>query len=92
MEDWILLGITAGFLTTIGFVPQIIKSVRTRRMEEVSLMMPLLLSLGMFLWSIYGVLKADWAIILWNVVALVLNLSLVGLKFHYRRHEGTTRD
>jgi MtN3 and saliva related transmembrane protein len=85
MEDWVLLGLTAGFLTTLGFVPQIIKSLRTGRMDEVSLLMPLLLSLGMFLWLLYGVVKGDVPIIIWNTIALGLNMALVALKVHYGR-------
>jgi MtN3 and saliva related transmembrane protein len=88
MDDWLLLGVMAGLLTTVGFIPQILKSVRTRRMDEVSLLMPLLLSLGMFLWFLYGVLKGDAAIILWNAVSLTLNLTLVALKLHHRGLEG----
>jgi MtN3 and saliva related transmembrane protein len=89
MDDWTLLGIVAGLLTTIGFVPQIIKSLRTRRMDGVSLMMPLLLCAGMFMWFLYGVMKADVAIILWNAVGLTMNIALVGLKLHYRRLRGS---
>jgi MtN3 and saliva related transmembrane protein len=87
MDEWLLLGLTAGFLTTIGFVPQIIKSIQTKRMGEVSLLMPLLLSLGMFLWMLYGLIKEDAAIIFWNAMALSLNLGLFGLKvyFNHRR-------
>lgn len=85
MEDWLLMGLAAGFLTTLGFVPQIIKSLRTGRMDEVSLLMPLLLSVGMFLWLLYGVFKGDMPIIIWNAIALSLNMTLVGLKIYYGR-------
>jgi MtN3 and saliva related transmembrane protein len=85
MEDWILLGLTAGFLTTAGFVPQIIKSPRTGRMDEVSLLMPVLLSLGLFLWLLYGLVKGDVPIIVWNAISLGLNMTLVGLKVYYGR-------
>ncbi|MDW5562298.1 MAG: SemiSWEET transporter [Methanomassiliicoccus sp.] len=85
MQDWLFVGLVAGLLTTIGFVPQIVKSLRTRRMDEVSFLMPLLLSAGMLLWLIYGLIKGDPAIILWNAIALALNTGLVGLKVHYSR-------
>lgn len=80
-----MLGLAAGLLTTIGFVPQIIKSLQTRRMDEVSLLMPILLSLGMLLWLLYGISKGDIPIIMWNAIALALNLALVGLKIYYGR-------
>lgn len=85
MDDWLVLGLMAGLLTTVGFIPQIIKSLRKRRMEEVSLLMPTLLSIGLFLWLLYGVATSDVAIILWNAIAFSLNLCLVGLKIHFDR-------
>jgi MtN3 and saliva related transmembrane protein len=88
MDQWLFLGLLAGLLTTLGFVPQIIKSVRTKRMGEVSLLMPLLLSVGIFLWLLYGLTQRDLAIVLWNAVALCLNLALVGLKMYYRELVG----
>ena len=87
MEDWLLLGLVAGLLTTVGFLPQIIKSMRKRRMEEVSLLMPLLLSAGLFLWLLYGIATNDVAIIIWNAIAFSLNMCLVGLKIHFDRLE-----
>lgn len=87
MEDWLILGLVAGLFTTVGFVPQIIKSVHTKKMDGVSVLMPMLLSLGMFLWLLYGVFKNDDAIIIWNATGLGLNLSLVGMKLFYGRKE-----
>jgi MtN3 and saliva related transmembrane protein len=91
MQEWLVLGLMAGLLTTAGFVPQVIKSLRTRSMDEVSVLMPLLLSVGMFLWLIYGLFNNDLAIVLWNAIALGLNLGLVGLKVRSsRRGHGTS--
>jgi MtN3 and saliva related transmembrane protein len=91
MQEWLVLGLMAGLLTTAGFVPQVIKSLRTRSMDEVSVLMPLLLSVGMFLWLIYGLFNNDLAIVLWNAIALGLNLGLVGLKVRSsRRGRGTS--
>ncbi len=82
-----MLGLVAGLLTTVGFVPQIVKSLRERKMDEVSLLMPMILSVGMFLWLIYGLLTDDLPIIIWNAIALTLNLCLVALKLHFCRTE-----
>ncbi|OPY26156.1 MAG: MtN3/saliva family protein [Methanomassiliicoccales archaeon PtaU1.Bin030] len=87
MDAWLLLGLVAGLLTTVGFVPQIVKSLRERKMDEVSLLMPMILSVGMFLWLIYGLLTDDLPIIIWNAIALTLNLCLVALKLHFCRTE-----
>lgn len=85
MDDWLMLGLVAGLMTTVGFVPQIIKSLRERSMGEVSLLMPMLLSVGMFLWLLYGLLTDDVPIVIWNAIALTLNLCLVALKVHFGR-------
>ena len=92
MDEWLLLGLTAGLFTTVGFVPQIIKSLRTRRMDEVSLLMPLFLALGMFLWLLYGLLNADAPIIIWNAIGLSLNLVLIALKLRFGRWRGHNVD
>jgi MtN3 and saliva related transmembrane protein len=85
MDDWLLLGLAAGFFTTVGFVPQILKSVRTKRMDEVSLLMPMLLSLGMLLWLLFGLMIGSAPVIIWNAIGLALNLFLAGLKLYYGR-------
>jgi MtN3 and saliva related transmembrane protein len=82
MDITVLVGLTAGFITTIGFVPQIIKGYRTGSMKDVSLTMPIILMAGMSLWLSYGLIIQDLPIILWNSVAIVLNGAIVVLKFH----------
>ncbi|MCE5295571.1 MAG: SemiSWEET transporter [Euryarchaeota archaeon] len=85
MEDWIVLGLMAGLLTTIGYLPQILKGYRTRRMEDVSIMMPALLSVGMGLWLLYGALLGDIPIIFWNAVGVSLNIVLIAMKLKFER-------
>ncbi len=41
MDSWVLLGTVAGLFTTVGFVPQIIKGYRSKRMDDVALFMPI---------------------------------------------------
>jgi MtN3 and saliva related transmembrane protein len=83
MDDWMALGLVAGLLTTAGFVPQLVKGYRTKSMDDVSLVMPILLAAGMALWLGYGVLIESWPIIFWNAVALVLNLGIIFFKLRY---------
>ncbi len=68
-----VIGILAGLFTTIAVLPQIIKAVKTRNVEDVSKRMFVILCLGVGLWLVYGILKIDWPIILTNGVSLVLN-------------------
>lgn len=87
-----IIGLLAGLITTSGFLPQIVKGYRTGRMEDVSLFMPLVLVVGMGLWLIYGLLIGDIPIILWNTVAIGLNVGLIYLKLRSDRAGRKGRD
>ncbi|MDD1756133.1 MAG: SemiSWEET transporter [Methanomassiliicoccales archaeon] len=83
MDPWTALGLLAGFLTTIGFVPQIIKGYRSKRMEDLSLIMPILIGVGMLIWLIYGIWLDSLPLILWNAIALTLNMIIIALILKY---------
>lgn len=80
MDQLTVVGLLAGFITTLGFVPQVVKGYRSGRMEDVSLFMPMVLMLGMGLWLVYGLFLGDLPIILWNAVSIALNAVMVFLK------------
>ncbi len=71
-------------MTSTGYLPQIVKGYTTRKMEDVSLLMPAVLGFGMFLWLIYGLAREDPAIIVANVVGASLTAVLVAMKLVYR--------
>lgn len=78
------LGLVAGTLTTIAFLPQVIKIWRSKSAKDVSLEMLILFSIGLFLWLIYGIYLQALPVILANLVTLIFNLIIVGLKIRYR--------
>lgn len=82
-----LLGLGAGSLTTLAFVPQVLKTWRTKSGDDISLGMFLLFSTGVLLWLIYGVLIDALPVILANAVTLVLSLTVLVLKLRYRRRK-----
>jgi len=82
MEETI--GILAGFFTTIGAIPQIYKAWTTKKVDDVSPRMFLILTLGVFLWTIYGILKSDAPIIITNGISTILNTSMLILILKYR--------
>ncbi|MFN3527587.1 MAG: SemiSWEET family sugar transporter [Candidatus Altarchaeaceae archaeon] len=88
MNDPSLLGIIAGIIVLTGFIPQIYKGYRTKKLDDLSYYMVGLLSFGMFLWVIYGVIRNDIAIILTNVIGVSLNLILIFMKFYYSKKNG----
>ena len=78
-----LLGLAAGICTTLAFVPQVIRTWRTRSTEDISLGMFVIFVLGVFLWLLYGLAKADLIIIGANVVTLGLAGSILYFTLRY---------
>ena len=84
-----LLGTAAGTLTTIAFVPQVLKTWRTRSGEDISTGMFLLFSSGVLLWLLYGVALNAVPIIIANSITLILALTIILLKLRYRGRNAT---
>ena len=87
LEDYVPLadtiGVLAGVLVLLSFIPQIIKAYKTKKMIDVSIYLMGLIATGMFLWIIYGIIRSDVVIIGTNVSGFVLNVILIGLKIKY---------
>lgn len=84
MDQVTLIGLLAGTLTTIAFIPQLQQTWRTRSANDVSLGMLLTFIIGVFLWLIYGLMLGALPIILANLITLVLTLAILILKMRYR--------
>jgi MtN3 and saliva related transmembrane protein len=78
-----LLGFTAGVVTSVGFIPQLIRGYRTKKLHDISYWMPLVLALGMFLWLVYGFFRSDIAIIVANSFGITCNILLITMKKWY---------
>ncbi len=78
------LGLVAGTLTTAAFVPQVLKTWRSRSAHDVSLAMFLILAVGATLWTIYGRLIGSAPVLVANGVTLLLVLTMLALKWRYR--------
>ena len=76
-----VLGFLAGTLTTLSFVPQVLKAWRTRSTGDLSLAMLVTFTGGVAVWLIYGVAIASVPVILTNAVTLCLCMLLLALKF-----------
>ena len=74
------IGSFAATCTTIAFVPQAIKSYRTRDLSGISLPMYAIFTSGVALWLIYGLLKQDWPIIIANAITVALSAMILILK------------
>ena len=84
MDHVTLIGLIAGTLTTIAFIPQLQHTWRTRSAQDISLSMLLTFVTGVFLWLIYGLLLGALPIILANLITLILTLAILILKMRYR--------
>ena len=78
-----VIGIMAGTLTTIAFVPQVFKVWRSRSAEDVSLLMFALFSTGVLLWLLYGIALDSLPIIVANSITLALAVSVLALKVRF---------
>ena len=80
MDGTNILGLVAGALTTVAFVPQLLQVVRTRSAKDISLGMFVIFSTGVALWLVYGLLTNALPVILANGVTLVLALIILWFK------------
>ncbi len=87
MPETELLGLIAGTLTTLAFLPQVIKTWKSRSAQDISVGMFLLFSAGVALWLFYGIRLGAVPIIAANAVTLILSLAILGMKFWFGRRE-----
>ncbi len=83
MDLTMILGLLAGTMTTIAFLPQLIHTWKTRSAKDVSLGMFLIFTTGVLLWVIYGLMIQSLPIIAANTVTLVLAGAILVLKFRF---------
>lgn len=84
--SWItILGLFAAACTTLSFLPQVVKIIKTKETGDISLMMYVFLECGLFLWLIYGIMIKSFPLILANGVALVLSTITLILKIKYEK-------
>jgi MtN3 and saliva related transmembrane protein len=79
-----VLGLLAGSLTTISFLPQVIKTWKSRSAKDLSLGMFSIFCFGTLLWLIYGILIINWPIIAANAITLLLSSVLLYFKMRFR--------
>jgi MtN3 and saliva related transmembrane protein len=79
-----LVGFSAATLTTISFVPQVVRSLKTRDLSGISLSMYGLFSLGVALWLAYGIMIVSWPVIIANAITLALSGIVLALKIKHR--------
>ena len=86
MEGIAILGLAAGTITSITFVPQVIKIWQTRSAKDLSVAMLLLLLLGVSMWLTYGILVKDIAIIYTNSMVMAMGLVMLYFKWRFSKN------
>jgi MtN3 and saliva related transmembrane protein len=80
-----IIGLFAGICVTVSVIPQIIKVWRTKKVKQISLLTFSVLTFGIAIWVVYGILKKDFPIIITNSVSLFLNLIMVYFLIYYEK-------
>jgi MtN3 and saliva related transmembrane protein len=78
------LGYFAGILTTIAFIPQVVKVWTSKRTSDISLIMFVVFTTGVLLWFIYGIIINDYALVITNLITFSLSLSILVAKILYK--------
>ncbi len=80
-----IIGVIAAILTTSGFIPQLYKTIKTKNVEGVSLVMFLILFVGIIFWLIYGFLIDSFAIKMANIFSGIIVFSIILLRIIYKK-------
>lgn len=82
--DWTtLIGLIAAICTTSSFLPQVIKTLRSKKTKDISLLMYAILTTGLFLWLVYGFVLSDLPLILANGISFSLAMCVLLLKIRH---------
>ena len=80
-----LFGYFAAILTTAAFLPQLIKTLKTKKAEDVSLITLIMFIIGVLFWIIYGYKISSTPILIANLITLILNLLILISKLYFSK-------
>ena len=83
MTDWV--GIAAGVFTSASLLPQLIKLLREKKAQDISMFFLIALMIGLALWVWYGIMKNDIPIIATNSFSIVVNLLMIVYGIKYKK-------
>ncbi|MGZ3845729.1 MAG: SemiSWEET family sugar transporter [Flavisolibacter sp.] len=82
-----VIGLAAGVCTASSMIPQVVKTIKEKKAEDVSLVMLLVLGTGIILWIVYGIKKNDLPIIATNSFSLLVNIIMVICGIKYKKEK-----
>ena len=84
MKTTTLLGLIAATMTTLSFVPQVIRTWKLKETRDISLSMFVMLAIGIILWTVYGFIIQDLPVILANCASFILTAIIIFFKIKYK--------
>jgi MtN3 and saliva related transmembrane protein len=84
LTEWI--GILAGIFTSTSLLPQLIKLIRNKKAEDISLFFLIALFIGISLWIVYGFMRQDIPIIATNCFSFLVNVAMIVLGIKYKKN------
>jgi MtN3 and saliva related transmembrane protein len=78
-----ILGYSAGAITSLTFLPQVIKTWKEKSAKDISLLMFVIAAVNEVMWIVYGALLNNWVIILTNSIVLAMSLTMIFFKLRY---------
>lgn len=83
-----IVGVIASICTAVSMVPQLIKLIKEKKADDISIFMLLVLFIGVGCWVAYGILKKDWIIIISNSFSFIVNIVLTILTIKFKAKAG----
>ena len=80
-----IFGYFAAILTTVAFLPQLIKTLKTKKADDVSLITLIMFIIGVFSWIIYGYKISSIPILIANLITLILNILILISKIYFSK-------
>lgn len=80
-----IIGLFAGICTASSLLPQLIKTFKEKKADEISKTMLLVLMVGVATWIVYGIMRDDLPIIITNSFSLFLNITMIFLRLKYHK-------
>ena len=81
-----IIGILAGLLIIISFIPQLVTIIKHKRARDISISMYIILLIAQILWIVYGFLKSDLQIIITNSTTAFLTILIIGFSLYFNSY------
>ncbi len=82
-----IIGLIAGIFTSSALIPQLVTTIKKKKAQDMSALLFIVMLTGNALWTYYGVKKDDFPIIVTNIFSVLLNTTMLSLKFRFKNNK-----